>query len=65
MEFMKALYERQSTRNFQKTTLSQGQIEIILKAGQAAPVGRKLFENLHITVVKNAEALAAIKVSCS
>ena len=63
MEFMKALYERQSTRNFQKMTLSQGQIEIILKAGQAAPIGRKLFENLHITVVKNAEALAAIKTA--
>jgi nitroreductase len=63
MEFMKALYERQSTRKFQKTTLSQGQIEIILKAGQAAPIGRKLFENLHITVVKNAEALVAIKAA--
>lgn len=63
MDFIKVINTRQSTRSFQKKELTVGQIEIILQAGQSAPVSRKAFENMHITVVKNTKVLAAIKAA--
>lgn len=60
MDFTKIMHTRQSTRSYQTFGLSQGQIEIILQAGQNAPVSRGRFEDYQITVIKNPEVLAAI-----
>ncbi|CZQ88184.1 nitroreductase family protein [Trichococcus collinsii] len=60
MDFMKVMHTRQTTRSFQTFGLSRGQIEIILQAGQNAPISRGRFEDYHITVIKNSEILAAI-----
>ena len=55
MDYAKILEIRQSTRGFKPEQLSAGQIEAILDAGMHAPVGSNLYENVHITVVKNQE----------
>ena len=60
MDFTKVMHTRQTTRSFQKFELSQGQIELMLQAGQNAPISRGRFEDYHITVIKNPEILAAI-----
>lgn len=60
MDFTKVMHTRQTTRSFQKFELSQGQVELMLQAGQNAPISRGRFEDYHITAVKNAEILAAI-----
>ena len=60
MDFMKVMHTRQTTRSFQKFALSQGQVELMLQAGQNAPISRGRFEDYHITVIKNPEILAAI-----
>lgn len=60
MDFTKVMHTRQTTRSFQKFALSQGQVELMLQAGQNAPISRGRFEDYHITVIKNPEILAAI-----
>ena len=57
---MKVMHTRQTTRSYQTFGLSQGQIEMMLQAGQNAPISRGRFEDYHITVIKNSEILAAI-----
>jgi nitroreductase len=63
MDFMKVMHTRQTTRSYQTLELSQGQVELILQAGQNAPVSRGRFEDYHITVIKNSEILVAITSS--
>ena len=60
MDFMKVMHTRQTTRSYQTFGRSQGQIEMMLQAGQNAPISRGRFEDYHITVIKNSEILAAI-----
>lgn len=60
MDFMKVMHTRQTTRSFQTFKLSQGQVELMLQAGQNAPISRSRFEDYHITVIKNPEILEAI-----
>jgi nitroreductase len=60
MDFTKVMHTRQTIRSFQKFELSQGQIELMLQAGQNAPISRGRFEDYHITVIKTPEILAAI-----
>ncbi|CZQ84450.1 nitroreductase family protein [Trichococcus ilyis] len=60
MDFTKVMHTRQTTRSFQTFKLSQGQVEMMLQAGQNAPISRGRFEDYHITVIKNSEILAAI-----
>lgn len=60
MEFREVLLRRQSCRSYQKTPVEARALGTVLEAGNAAPVGRRLYENIQLTVVRDPALLAAI-----
>ena len=60
MEFREVLLRRQSCRSYQKTPVEARALGTVLEAGNAAPVGRRLYENIQLTVVQNGKLLADI-----
>ncbi|MDR3314370.1 MAG: nitroreductase family protein [Oscillospiraceae bacterium] len=61
METMKAIAKRKSTRAFTPgKQVSEADLEAILAAGSAAPVGAGDFPSLHLTVIRNPETLEKI-----
>jgi nitroreductase len=59
MEFEKVIKDRESTRSFKETAVSDELIEKILEAGRLAPTARN-FEPQRIYVVKSKEGLEKI-----
>ena len=57
MEFTDLLKYRRSTRKFTEQPVSNEDIEKILLAGSAAPVGSNLYKDLHFTVVTDRQIL--------
>ena len=57
MEFKKVLEMRQSTRKFLDKQIREEELEAILRAGNQAPIGSALYEDIHITVVQDQEIL--------
>lgn len=45
MEFREVLLRRQSCRSYQKTPVEARALGTVLEAGNAAPVGRRLYKN--------------------
>ncbi|RHR25596.1 hypothetical protein DWX43_17380 [Clostridium sp. AF19-22AC] len=61
METMKAIAKRKSTRAFDsEKQISKTELEAILAAGCAAPVGAGDYASLHLTVIQNKETLDKI-----
>lgn len=68
METLKAIEMRKSTRSFKKDQISEKELEAILKAACAAPVGKGQYDTIRLTVVQNQDLIdkvskAAGKVS--
>jgi len=66
MDFFKLLAYRKSTRQFTDEQLSPDELEKILSAANAAPVGSNKYMDIHLTIVRNRGVLdklseAAIK----
>jgi len=53
METMTVLKKRQSCRSFTKDQITEDELTTILKAGNAAPVGMKRYEDIKITIIQN------------
>lgn len=64
MNTLDALFSRKSIRTYNGENISDEQLNIILKAAWASPVGRALFETLHITVISNKEYLSKWEDYC-
>lgn len=60
---MKALLTRKSERDFSSKQITDEQLDTILKAAYAAPVGFGEIENVHITVVQDPGILETMKES--
>ena len=60
METLKTIAIRKSTRSYKPEQITAAELDTILKAACAAPVGMGAFKTLHLTVVQNAEALAKL-----
>lgn len=60
METLKAIFSRQSVRSYTMEQISSGELEILLKAAKAAPVGRGKFNEVHLTVLQNKVLMAKI-----
>lgn len=58
MNTLEAIYSRKSIRNFSGASLTEDELNEILKAAYAAPVGRAMYDTLSMTVVSNKELLA-------
>lgn len=52
MELSQVLRERKSVRHYKNTQISEEQLKYILYAAQAAPISRKDYSSIHITVVQ-------------
>lgn len=60
MELMKAIATRKSTRSYKSEQISDENLNIILKAGSAAPVGMGAYNTVHLTVIQNSDLLSKI-----
>jgi len=64
MDTLKAIFSRKSVRSY-NGEISEGELKTILKAAYAAPIGRALYENVHMTVISNKELLSQIDKYCA
>lgn len=60
MNTFETLYSRKSVRSYTGEQITQQELNAILKAANAAPVGLAQYENVHLTVITNAELLHQI-----
>lgn len=60
METLKAITMRKSTRAFKAEQISDEDLDIILGAGCAAPVGMGAYETIHLTVLQNQDLMDQI-----
>ncbi len=60
MEFFKTIATRKSTRSYKPEQITDEELKKVLYAAYAAPVGNGLYEDVHITVVQNANLLNKI-----
>lgn len=60
MNTLEAIYSRQSIRSYTGEKISKEELEVILKAANAAPVGRAQYDTVNLTVITNAELLNKI-----
>ena len=58
---LELLLKRKSVRSYNGNTISDEELNLILKAADASPVGLKQYENLHLTVITNKELLDKIE----
>ena len=63
MKTLEAIAKRKSTRNYKQEQISEDALQIILKAGCAAPIAMARYDSLHITVVQNQALLDQIETS--
>lgn len=60
---MDAIFSRRSIRSYTGEMPTQQELDLILKAAYAAPVGMGRYDSLHITVVKNPDYLARLEAA--
>ena len=61
MELLKAIATRKAVRAFQARQIDDGDLNTILAAGCAAPVGMNAYDNMHFTVIQQSELLEKIE----
>lgn len=59
MNTLDAIFSRRSIRTF-TGNITEEELQTVLKAAYAAPVGRAMYENVHLTVITNRELLDKI-----
>lgn len=60
MNTLDTLFGRKSVRSYTGQQLTQEDLEVVLKAANAAPVARGIYEAVHLTVVQDPQLLAKI-----
>ena len=60
MEMMKAIAMRKSARSYKPEQISDESLKNIINAGCAAPVGRGMYDTVHLTVIQDSEILKKI-----
>lgn len=60
MEVFSAIHRRKSIRSYTGEMISPEDLQQIILAGQAAPVGMSRYASIHITVIENQELLREI-----
>ena len=61
MNTFDTIYSRKSVRSYTGEAISEAELNEILKAAWAAPVGRGRYDTLHLTVISNKEYLAKVE----
>lgn len=65
MEVLEAINCRRSIRNYTNDVVTEENMAKILKAGEAAPIARGLYERMHLTVITNPQLLEKIDRTCA
>lgn len=60
MNTLETIYARKSVRTYTGEPITAKELNTILKAANAAPVGMGQYENVHLTVITNTELLKKI-----
>lgn len=60
MLFSQTLYSRYSCRNYTAEPVSPAELDAVLAAGNAAPVGMGAYHTVHMTVIRNKEFLTSL-----
>ena len=60
MEFRDTLFARHSCRAYADTPVEERQLGMVLEAANAAPIGKKKYENVQLTVIRDKAVLDAI-----
>ena len=63
MNAIESITARKSTRSYKSKQINNNDLERILQAGMAAPVGSAAYDTLHITVVQNQDLFSKINVA--
>ena len=63
MNAIESIIARKSTRSYKSRQINNNDLEMILQAGMAAPVGSGAYDTLHITVVQNQEIFSKINTA--
>ena len=58
---LELLLKRKSIRSYTGDSISKEELNILLKAADASPVGMKQYENLHLTIITNKSLLEKIE----
>lgn len=58
MNTLETIYSRRSIRNFNGESITETELKEILKAANAAPVGRAMYDSVTLTVISNKELLS-------
>ena len=61
MELFEIMKTRKSTRSYEVKQIEEKDLNEILLAGAAAPIGMRKYESVHLTVVQDAELLQELK----
>lgn len=61
MNALENLYSRKSVRSYTGEAITEAELQEILKAAYAAPVGRAQYDTLQLTVISNKEYLAKVE----
>lgn len=65
MNTLEAIFKRKSVRTYKNEQIDEEKTELILKAAYAAPVGRALYENVHLTVITKKDLLEKINLNAA
>lgn len=60
METLQTLFSRKSIKTYTGEPVPQDKRDTVIKAALSSPVGKGMFENVHLTVIENKELLTAI-----
>ena len=61
MELFETMKTRKSTRSYEKKQIEEKDLNEILLAGAAAPIGMRKYESVHLTVVQDEKLLQELK----
>lgn len=65
MDMLDIICTRKSVRTYTGESITEEELNKILLAANASPVGMAQYENMHITVIKNKELLKEIDKNCA
>lgn len=65
MTMMETICSRKSVRSYTGENITAEELEVILEAANASPVGMGQFDSLYLTVITNKELLAKIEASAA
>lgn len=65
MNTLDTIFSRRTVRTYNGEQVTPEQLNTVLKAANAAPIGRKQYDTMHLTVIQNKALLTKIDNACA